>query len=70
FRQLLCGWNTAMLALNRSPHRVVTTHLPSTIATGVNIFKDMMITWGDLDALICTSDEMACGCMMACHSAG
>lgn len=44
--------------------------LPSTIATGVNIFKDMMITWGDLDALICTSDEMACGCMMACHSAG
>ncbi len=35
-----------------------------------NIFKDMMITWGDLDALICTSDEMACGCMMACHSAG
>ncbi|MEP9305756.1 substrate-binding domain-containing protein, partial [Klebsiella pneumoniae] len=24
----------------------------------------------DLDALICTSDEMACGCMMACHSAG
>ena len=42
----------------------------STIATGVNIFKDMMITWGDLDALICTSDEMACGCMMACHSAG
>ncbi len=70
FRQLLSGWNTAMLALNRSPHRVVTTHLPSTIATGVNIFKDMMITWGDLDALICTSDEMACGCMMACHSAG
>ncbi len=34
FRQLLSGWNTAMLALNRSPHRVVTTHLPSTIATG------------------------------------
>ncbi len=29
-----------------------------------------MITRGDLDALICTSDEMACGCMMACHSAG
>ncbi len=28
-------------------------HLLSTIATGVNIFKDMMITWGDLDALIC-----------------
>ncbi len=55
-----------MLALNR---RVVTTHLPSTIATGVNIFKDMMITRGDLDALICTSDEMACVMMMACHSA-
>ncbi|EXU74006.1 LacI family DNA-binding transcriptional regulator [Erwinia papayae] len=70
FRQVLSGWNTAMLALNRSPHRVVTTHLPSTITTGVNIFRDMMITWDDLDALICTSDEMACGCMMACHSAG
>ena len=70
FRQVLSGWNTSMLALNRSPHRVVTTHLPSTITTGVNTFRDMMITWDDLDALICTSDEMACGCMLACHSAG
>ncbi len=70
FRQVLSGWNTAMLALNRSPHRVVTTHLPSTVTTGVNVFRDMMITWTDLDALICTSDELACGCIMACHNAG
>lgn len=68
--QILSGWNSAMLALNRSPHRVVTTHLPATIDTGITLFKDMMTTWGDLDALICTSEEIACGCMMACHSAG
>ncbi|MBS0878121.1 MULTISPECIES: LacI family DNA-binding transcriptional regulator [unclassified Tatumella] len=69
-RQILSGWNTAMLSLNRSPHRVVATHLPSAITTGLNVFSDLMITWSDLDGLICTSDEIACGCMMACHNAG
>lgn len=70
FRQVLNGWNSAMLSLNHSPHRVVTSHLPSGITTGFNLLGDIRITWPELDALICTSDEMACGCIMACHNTG
>jgi DNA-binding LacI/PurR family transcriptional regulator len=70
FRQVLSGWNSGMLAINHSPHRVVTPHLPSGITTGFNLLNDIRITWPELDALICTSDEIACGCIMACHNAG
>lgn len=70
FRQVLSGWNSAMLAINASPHRVVVPHLPSTITTGFSLLGDIRITWPELDALICTSDELACGCIMACHHAG
>lgn len=69
-RQILSGWNIAMLAVNRSPHRVVISHLPVDITTGLNLLGDIRITWPELDVLICTSDEIACGCIMACHSAG
>ncbi|EOF4705779.1 MAG: LacI family DNA-binding transcriptional regulator [Klebsiella huaxiensis] len=70
FRQVLSGWNSGMLSINYSPHRVVTPHLPSGITTGFNLLNDIRITWPELDALICTSDELACGCIMACHNAG
>lgn len=70
FRQVLSGWNSAMLSVNHSPHRVVTSHLPAGITTGLNLLNDIRITWPELDALVCTSDEIACGCIMACHGAG
>lgn len=70
FRQLLSGWNSAMISMNQSPHRVVASHLPAGITTGLNLINDIRITWPELDALICTSDEIACGCIMACHGAG
>lgn len=70
FNQILRGWNQAMLAVNQSPHRVVTTPLPDNMATGHSLLADIRLTWPELDALICTSDEVACGCLMACHSAG
>ncbi len=70
FRQILSGWNSAMLSVNHSPHRVVTSHLPAGITAGLNLLGDIRITWPELDALICTSDEIACGCIMACHDEG
>lgn len=57
-------------ALNSLTNRVVTSHLPAGITTGLNLLGDIRITWPELDALICTSDEIACGCIMACHGAG
>lgn len=70
FCQLLSGWNMVMFVLNCFLYWVVIMYLLFIIVIGVNIFKDMMIIWGDLDVLICMLDEMVCGCMMVCYSVG
>ncbi len=44
FRRVLSGWNSAMLSVNHSPHRVVTSHLPAGITTGLNLLGDIRIT--------------------------
>lgn len=69
-RQILRGWHRAMLVANQSPHRVVTTPQASAIETGHTLFRDLLLQWPELDALICSSDEVACGCLMASHSSG
>lgn len=70
FRQLLNGWHSGMLALNQSPHRVVSSPLSASFAVGHSLLPEIRMTWPELDVLICTSDEVACGTMMACHAAG
>ncbi|MFS2221384.1 LacI family DNA-binding transcriptional regulator [Pantoea sp. B65] len=70
FQQMLTGWNTAMLAVNRSPHRVVSTPLPPTFTTGHSLLPEILLTWPELDLLICTADDVACGAILACHSIG
>ncbi|WP_075182443.1 LacI family DNA-binding transcriptional regulator [Pantoea sp. 1.19] len=70
FRQIMAGWHSGMLAKNHAPHRVVTSAEPPTIATGYRLLHDIRLTWPEVDALICTSDEVACGALMACHAEG
>lgn len=70
FSQLLKGWHSGMLAHNLSPHRVVTSPQPSGFATGHALLSDIRLTWPEIDVLICTTDEVACGVVMACHAAG
>ncbi|WP_380182506.1 LacI family DNA-binding transcriptional regulator [Kalamiella sp. sgz302252] len=70
FRQLLSGWHSGMLAHNLSPHRVVTSPLPPGFAAGHALLPDIRLTWPEIDVLICTTEEVACGAIMACHAAG
>ncbi|MBD9661819.1 LacI family DNA-binding transcriptional regulator [Pantoea sp. PNT03] len=70
FRQLLNGWHSGMLAMNQAPHRVVTSPKMPTFAAGHSLLAEIRLTWPELDVLICTSDEVACGAIMACHAAG
>ncbi|WP_279026162.1 substrate-binding domain-containing protein, partial [Gibbsiella quercinecans] len=70
FRQLLNGWHSGMLAMNQAPHRVVTSPQQPTFATGHGLLPEIRLTWPELDVLICTAEEVACGAIMACHAAG
>lgn len=70
FHQLLSGWHSGMLSMNHSPHRVVTSPLQPSFATGHRLLAEIRLTWPELDVLICTTEEVACGAVMACHAAG
>jgi DNA-binding LacI/PurR family transcriptional regulator len=70
FQQILSGWNSAMLGLNQSPHRVLSTELPPSCSTGFHQLPDLLLTWPELDVLICTSDEVAYGAVLASQSRG
>lgn len=70
FQQILGGWNSAMLGLNQSPHRVLSTELLPSCGTGYHLLPDLLLTWPELDVLICTSDAVAYGAILACQSRG
>lgn len=70
FQQILGGWNSAMLSLNQSPHRVLSTELLPSCNTGFHLLSDLLLTWPELDVLICTSDAVAYGAVLACQSRG
>ncbi|WP_243701374.1 substrate-binding domain-containing protein [Sodalis ligni] len=69
-QQILSGWHSAMLSLNQSPHRVVSSSLPPDFSTGKNLLPKILLDWPELDLLICTSDEVACGAISSCHARG
>ncbi|OSN09680.1 LacI family transcriptional regulator [Lonsdalea britannica] len=69
-KQIMHGWHSAMLAVNHSPHRVIATTEPPAFATGHQRLSEIRLTWPELDVLICTTDEVACGVIMACHAEG
>lgn len=69
-QQILSGWHSAMLSLNQSPHRVVSSPLPPVFATGKALLPEILLNWPELEMLICTADEVACGAIAACHASG
>lgn len=69
-QQILSGWHSAMLSLNKSPHRVVSSSLPPSPQLGQNLLPEILLNWPELDLLICTSDELANGAVSACHKKG
>ncbi|PWC15963.1 LacI family DNA-binding transcriptional regulator [Brenneria corticis] len=67
FKQYLQGWHKAMLRNHMSPHRVINASSPANFSTGAHQLPEFLLAWPELDALICLSDEMACGALYECQ---
>lgn len=67
FQQRLHGWHKTMLAHHLSTHRVINAAEPANFTTGSQLLPDFILNWPEIDALICTTDELACGVLFECQ---
>ena len=67
FQQHLQGWYKAMLRHHMSPTRVINAALPPVFSTGASQLPEFLLAWPELDALVCVSDELACGVLYECQ---
>lgn len=67
FRQHLQGWHQALLRDHVSPHRVINAAEPAIFSTGARQLPEFLLAWPETDALICASDELACGVLYECQ---
>ncbi|AFJ46349.1 LacI family DNA-binding transcriptional regulator [Shimwellia blattae] len=67
FQQHLQGWHKAMLRHHMSPHRVVNAAAPPLFSTGAAQLPELLLAWPEMDALVCVSDELACGALYECQ---
>lgn len=67
FQQHLQGWYKAMLRHHMSPNRVINAALPPVFSTGASQLPEFLLAWPELDALVCMSDELACGVLYECQ---
>jgi DNA-binding LacI/PurR family transcriptional regulator len=67
FQQHLQGWHKAMLRAHMSVHRVINSAEPASFSTGARQLPEFLLAWPELDALVCVSDELACGVLYECQ---
>ncbi|MWP61399.1 LacI family DNA-binding transcriptional regulator [Gilliamella sp. Pas-s25] len=67
FQQRLHGWHKAMLNHHLSTHRIINAAKPANFSTGSELLSDVLLNWPEIDALICTTDELACGVLYECQ---
>lgn len=67
FQQRLHGWHKAMLDNHLPTHRVINAAKPANFTTGSELLADFILNWPELDALVCTTDELACGVLYECQ---
>lgn len=67
FQQHLQGWHKALLHHHMSPHRVINAAQPASFSTGAQQLPEFLLAWPELDALVCASDELACGALYECQ---
>lgn len=63
FQQHLQGWRKAMLKAHMSPHRVINAAEPASFSTGAQQLPEFLLAWPEIDALVCVSDDLACGAL-------
>lgn len=67
FQQRLHGWHKAMLNYHLPTHRIIHAAKPANFSTGAQLLADILLNWSEVDALICTTDELACGVLYECQ---
>lgn len=67
FQQHLQGWRKAMLKAHMSPHRVINAAEPASFSTGAQQLPEFLLAWPEIDALVCVSDDLACGALYECQ---
>ncbi|HBE9179907.1 TPA: LacI family DNA-binding transcriptional regulator [Serratia fonticola] len=67
FQQHLQGWHKALLQNHMSPHRVINAAQPASFSLGSQQLPEFLLAWPELDALVCASDELACGALYECQ---
>ncbi|MBF7982754.1 MULTISPECIES: LacI family DNA-binding transcriptional regulator [Rahnella] len=67
FQQHLQGWRKAMLRAHMSPHRVINAAEPACFSTGAQQLPEFLLAWPEIDALVCVSDDLACGALYECQ---
>ena len=67
FQQHLQGWYKAMLRHHLAPNRVINAAMPPNFSTGAAQLPEFLLAWPELDALVCVSDELACGALYECQ---
>jgi DNA-binding LacI/PurR family transcriptional regulator len=67
FQEHLQGWRKAMLKAHMSPHRVINAAEPASFSTGAQQLPEFLLAWPEIDALVCVSDDLACGALYECQ---
>lgn len=67
FQQHLQGWYKTLLRHHMSPDRVINAAAPATFSTGAAQLGELLLAWPELNALVCVSDELACGALYECQ---
>ena len=67
FQQRLHGWHKAMLNNHLPTHRIINPAKPANFSTGSALLPDILLNWPEIDALVCTTDELACGVLYECQ---
>lgn len=67
FKQRLNGWHKAMLDNHLANHRVVNAIHPGTFSTGAEQLPEILLQWPEVEAIVCSTDELACGVLYECH---
>lgn len=67
FQQRLHGWHKAMLTHHLPNHRIINAAKPANFTTGSEMLADMILNWPELEVIMCTTDELACGVLYECQ---
>ncbi|WGE89095.1 LacI family DNA-binding transcriptional regulator [Actinobacillus arthritidis] len=63
FQHYLESWRTTLLSKHLDPQLVRYATDDISFSSGVQLFNDAYLEWGNIDALVFLSDELACGAL-------